>query len=502
MLYRKRLANTPSLSAYLSSDLPDFSQATVLVVGDIMLDRYWFGDTQRISPEAPVPVVKINDIEDRPGGAANVALNMAKLGCQVHLLGYTGDDDHAQQLAQCLQSAGVAEESPTLHTAFIKHPDKPTITKLRVMSRNQQQIRLDFEQNFADIDHQPLLDAFQAYLTKVDLIVLSDYRKGTLHQAKTLIALAKAQHKPIIVDPKSRDFADYTGADLITPNLKEMQAAVGTWSDESELIQQARVQMNQHKLDNMLITRSEQGMTLVPSTQEPIYLPTEAREVYDVTGAGDTVIAVLAAAWASGASLTQATLLANTAAGIVVGKMGTASVTCDELLEHLAPCQTTSTPLDNEDVLVQQVADAQAKGETVVMTNGCFDLLHAGHVSYLNEARALGDRLIVAVNTDDSVRRLKGDTRPINTVENRMTVLAALGAVDWVIAFSEDTPERLICKIKPDLLVKGGDNDPQHIPGNQCVWENGGDVKVLSFKNDVSTTQTIARIQRRRKESS
>ncbi|HHC74890.1 MAG TPA: bifunctional D-glycero-beta-D-manno-heptose-7-phosphate kinase/D-glycero-beta-D-manno-heptose 1-phosphate adenylyltransferase HldE [Thiothrix sp.] len=498
MLYRKRLANTPSLSAYLSSDLPDFSQATVLVVGDIMLDRYWLGDTQRISPEAPVPVVKINESEDRPGGAANVALNMAKLGCHVHLLGYTGEDDHAQQLEQCLQN----DESTPLQVTFIKHPQKPTITKLRVMSRNQQQIRLDFEQNFADMDHQPLLEAFQTDLAKVDLVVLSDYRKGTLHQANQLIALAKAQNKPIMVDPKSRDFADYTGADLITPNLKEMQAAVGTWADETALIQKTRTTMNQHQIDNILITRSEQGMTLVSNTQEPVYLPTEAREVYDVTGAGDTVIALLAAAWASGASLTQATMLANIAAGIVVGKMGTASVTCEELLEQLAPCQTTAIPLDNEDALLQQVEHAKAKGETIVMTNGCFDLLHAGHVRYLNEARALGDRLIVAVNTDDSVRRLKGETRPINTVENRMTVLAALGAVDWVIAFSEDTPERLICKIKPNLLVKGGDNDPQHIPGNQCVWDNGGDVKVLSFKDDVSTTQTIARIQSRRKESS
>lgn len=490
MSHRNRLINNKPLP----SQLPDFSQATVLVVGDIMLDRYWLGDTQRISPEAPVPVVKINDIEDRPGGAANVALNMAKLGCHVHLLGYTGDDEHAQQLEQLLQSH--------LHTEFIKLKQKPTITKLRVMSRNQQQIRLDFEQSFNDIDHQTLFDAFQAYLPNIDLIILSDYRKGTLQQAKTLIERAKAHNKPIIVDPKSHHFADYTGADLITPNLKEMQAAVGQWSDEADLIHKARQQMNDHQLDNILITRSEQGMTLVQTAQEPVYLPTEAREVYDVTGAGDTVIAVLAAAWASGSTLTQAMTFANTAAGIVVGKMGTASVTREELIEYLAPCQTLSEHINDEDHLLQLVEAAQAKGETVVMTNGCFDLLHAGHVSYLHEARALGDRLIVAVNTDDSVRRLKGDTRPINTVENRMTVLAALASVDWVIAFSDDTPERLICKIKPDILVKGGDNDPQRIPGNHCVWDNGGEVKVLSFKNDVSTTKTIARIQSRRKESS
>lgn len=482
------------MTATAPTTLPDFSQTRILIVGDIMLDRYWTGDTNRISPEAPVPVVKVKDHEDRPGGAANVALNLAKLGCQTQLLGYTGDDDTAKQLQDLLQQQNV-------QTHFIQQQGKPTITKLRVMSRSQQLMRLDFEQSFDEQYQEQLDKQFQTLLDDIDIVVLSDYKKGTLNQAAKLIQLAKSKQRPVVVDPKSENLGDYREASIITPNLKEFAAAAGTWQSEQELIDKARQEIQEHQLDNLLLTRSEQGMTLIQANQAPINLPTKAQEVFDVTGAGDTVVAVLAAAWASNMPLEQAVSLANTAAGIVVGKLGTASVTPNELEQALNHCNPIQKSILDEDQLLTEIQKAQANGETVVMTNGCFDLLHAGHVSYLAEARQLGDRLIVAVNTDDSVRRLKGETRPINAVENRMTVLAALGSVDWVTSFSEDTPERLICKLKPNILVKGGDNDPQKIPGNHCVWDNGGDVIVLSFKDGISTTRTIAKIQHMPKEN-
>lgn len=478
----------------MSLHVPEFEKANLLIVGDVMLDRYWNGDTNRISPEAPVPVVRVKDHEERPGGAANVALNAAHLGAKVKLLGYAGDDENAQRLENILTQDGVEPH-------FIKLADEPTVTKLRIMSRHQQLMRLDFEEGFAGQDHSRLLENFEQLIAQADIVILSDYKKGTLEHSKQLIAIAKKHNKLIVVDPKSSDFGDYQGASLITPNLKEFTEASGDWSSENELIDNAQRQIQQHSIDNVLITRSEQGMTLVGKDKTPFNLPTKAREVFDVTGAGDTVVATLAAAWASGEELEQAVALANIAAGIVVGKVGTASVNPQEIEKALQKYEIIEQGVTDEDTLLRAIEDAKANGEKIVMTNGCFDLLHAGHVSYLAEARQLGDRLIVAVNTDDSVRRLKGETRPINTVENRMTVLAALASVDWALPFSEDTPERLICKLKPDILVKGGDNEPQKIPGNRCVWDNGGEVKVLVFKDGISTTKTISRIQNLPKES-
>ena len=301
--------------------------------------------------------------------------------------------------------------------------------------------------------------------------------------------------KTIIVDPKSTDFSDYAQATLLTPNLSEFTAAAGEWHTETELIEKARALLTQHQIENLLITRSEQGMSLIQTATEVISLPTHAREVFDVTGAGDTVVAVLAASCSAGMPLAQAMALANLAAGIVVAKVGTATVSPIELEHALNHYSLIAKGVVSETQLIAAVRDAQAHGKKIVMTNGCFDLLHSGHVSYLEQAKALGDRLIVAVNTDASVRRLKGQTRPINSVENRMKVLSALESVDWVLPFGENTPQRLICAVKPNLLVKGGDNDPKNIPGNHCVWDNGGDVVVLSFVEGSSTTGTIAKIQ-------
>ena len=468
--------------------IPSFDQARVLVVGDVMLDRYWHGVTSRISPEAPVPVVHVGESEERAGGAANVALNIAALGAQTRLLGVTGDDEPATSLETLLSAAGIT-------CGFQKIADTPTVTKLRVISRHQQLIRLDFEDGFDAIDGSALLQRYRQDLQHCDVVVLSDYGKGTLADIESLISLARAAGKPVLVDPKALDFSRYHGATLITPNMAEFELVAGHCASEQQLIEKGGQLLEQHDLDALLITRGEHGMSLLSRGAPEFHLPTQAREVFDVTGAGDTVISVLAAALAAGEDLPAATALANLAAGIVVGKLGTASVSVPELR------RTAQLGLDagfgemNAGQLQIAVADARSHGERIVMTNGCFDILHAGHVAYLAEARRLGDRLIVAVNSDDSVKRLKGAGRPINSLDRRMTVLAALESVDWVVAFSEDTPEQLICAIGPDLLVKGGDYQPEDIAGYECVERRGGDVIVLGFEDGCSTSSIIDAIR-------
>ena len=469
-------------------DLPDFSRAKVLVAGDVMLDRYWHGATSRISPEAPVPVVRVDHDEWRVGGAGNVALNVTSLGAQAHLVALVGEDAAASTLRAQLAQHAVANH-------LIASGHSTTITKLRVMSRHQQLIRLDFEQAFPAELAEAMPAAVSAALAGAGALVLSDYAKGALNHAPRMIAAARAAGVPVVVDPKGTDFARYRGASVLTPNLAEFEAVVGACHDEDMLVQRGEALRAELGLDALLITRSERGMSLLQQACAPLHLPTQAREVFDVTGAGDTVVAVLAAGLAAGVDLPVATRLANLAAGVVVGKLGTASVSVQEL--HAA--MRAHIPLDSgvmdETGLLARVRQAQAAGERVVMTNGCFDLLHPGHIRYLQQARALGDRLIVAVNSDDSVRRLKGESRPVNPLETRMVMLAALASVDWVVPFEEDTPERLNCAVKPDILVKGGDYRIEDIAGGACVFAAGGEVKVLSFVDGHSTTGMIARIK-------
>ncbi len=470
--------------------IPRFESARVLIAGDVMLDRYWYGPCSRVSPEAPVPIVKVEEVEERPGGAANVAVNIATLGSQVRVLGVAGADEAATTLEIKLHRMGVACE-------LIQLPGQATITKLRVLSRNQQLLRLDFEDGFPGLEPATLRERFAAGLAETDVVVLSDYRKGALRQADILIRLARAAGKPVLVDPKGRDFRRYHGATLLTPNLAEFEAVVGTCRDEAELVGKGEALRRDLGLEALLITRGEQGMTLLQAGVEPLHLAARAREVYDVTGAGDTVIATLAAGLAAGLDLPSATLLANLAAGIVVGKLGAASVTASELRRALYEHDEPPRGILNGEDLLRVVGDAKAHGETIVMTNGCFDILHAGHVTYLEQAKRLGNRLIVAVNNDDSVRRIKGAERPVNSLWQRMRVLAGLAAVDWVVPFHEDTPEALIHAVQPDYLVKGGDNDPANIPGNRSVWESGGQVVVMDYIEGCSTTSTIARILKR-----
>lgn len=465
-----------------------FNHAKVLVLGDVMLDRYWFGAANRISPEAPVPVVKVQQNEERAGGAANVAMNIASLNVPIKLLGMTGQDEAAQALAKLLADQRIDCD-------FVRLDSHPTITKLRILSRHQQLLRLDFEENFHDVQSDELLSRLQHYIAGYGALILSDYGKGTLSQVQQMIQIARQANVPVLIDPKGTDFERYRGATLLTPNMSEFEAVVGTCHSEQEIVDKGLALIKQFDLTALLVTRSEKGMTLIRPQQEAFHLPTQAQEVFDVTGAGDTVISVLGTAIADGRSLEEACYLANVAAGIVVGKLGTSTVSTVELENAIHRRSENGFGIMSEQELKQAVAKAKARGEKIVMTNGCFDILHPGHVSYLANARKLGDRLIVAVNSDASVKRLKGEQRPINNLETRMAVLSGLASVDWLVAFEEETPQRLISEILPDLLVKGGDYKPEEIAGSKEVWANGGDVKVLNFENGYSTSNMIKKIQ-------
>jgi D-beta-D-heptose 7-phosphate kinase/D-beta-D-heptose 1-phosphate adenosyltransferase len=470
----------------MQAHIPAFQAAKVLVVGDVMLDRYWHGSTQRISPEAPVPVVHVQDCQALPGGAGNVGLNLASLGVDTTLLGLVGEDEAGTSLREQLQQAGI-------HTHLLPLADKATITKLRVLSLHQQLIRLDFEDSFAAIDHHPLLNTYQQALNNAQVVVLSDYGKGTLQQVQTLITQAQQRAIPVLVDPKGTDFSIYRGAEVITPNRKEFEAVVGKCANDTELLNKAENLINAIGVKSILVTRGAEGMSLIRQGQAPVHLSAQAFEVFDVTGAGDTVIATLAASLAAGSPIEEAMHLANTAAGLVVRKLGAASVSVSELRREL---RREASALFG--VLTQaqaQVAceEAKAQGKKVVMTNGCFDILHPGHIEYLEQAKACGDRLIVAVNTDESVRRIKGASRPLNTLQDRMAVLAGLRAVDWVVPFAEDTPAQIIQQLTPDVLVKGVDYRLQDIVGREHVLAHGGEVKLVGPDKNWSSTEIIAK---------
>ena len=475
------------------TELPKFSDAKVLVIGDVMLDRFWHGAATRISPEAPVPVVKVAGIDDRPGGAGNVAINLAALGVETTLSGLVGDDEHAKQLRSVVEAKGV-------RWSVMPCP-ADTIVKLRVLSRNQQLIRMDFEAPLDDYADESFLQYASNLIAEHDVVLLSDYAKGTLTNIEALISACRALNTPVLVDPKGADFSRYAGATLITPNLSEFEAVVGAChQDDAVISARARDLCDQHGFDAVLVTRSERGMTLQSKVGEPLHLPALAREVFDVTGAGDTVISAMAAGLASQDSLENSTRLANVAAGLVVGKVGTATVTREELEDALLQSEgdidkdLPALGVVTEQEALAAVARLKAEGLRVVMTNGCFDLLHPGHVTYLSEAVALADVLIVAVNDDASVARLKGADRPINSIESRMSVLAGLRSVSYVVPFSEDTPARLIEAISPDVLVKGGDYAISEIAGHEQVLKSGGEVIILEFVEGFSTTATIKRI--------
>jgi D-beta-D-heptose 7-phosphate kinase/D-beta-D-heptose 1-phosphate adenosyltransferase len=470
----------------VSIAIPDFTRARVVVAGDIMLDRYLFGATSRISPEAPVPVVHVRESNDRPGGAANVAVNLAALGVETTLLGFVGKDEDAVTLQSLL-------EQKNIRCRFSESADWPTITKTRVLSRSQQLIRLDREEPCGD-SGATLATILESVLSAADVVVLSDYGKGALNDVARLVEACRQAKVPVFIDPKGTDFKKYRGASLITPNQGEFEAVAGPCKSDNKLVAEGEKMLRDLSLDALLITRSEKGMLLIQNGADPVFLSTQAREVYDVTGAGDTVIATIAAAIASKESLQSAAILANLAAGIVVRKIGVASVSPAELDAAARPQNLSDSGVVTELELLALVDAARSRGERIVMTNGCFDILHPGHVAYLKEAASLGDRLIVAVNDNDSVSRLKGDSRPINDLPDRMAVLSGLASVDWVVPFTEDTPKRLIQSVMPDILAKGGDYQPEDVAGGRDVLANGGQVRILAFRDGHSSSRIIEKL--------
>lgn len=449
-----------------------------------MLDRYYEGVASRISPEAPVPVVSVRSTRDRPGGAGNVALNVAALGANARLVACVGEDEAADQLETMLRAAAV-------DWRVMRHPDRQTITKLRVISQRQQLLRLDFEPEpwapgdtwgASAIDH----------LAEVDALVLSDYDKGTLDGASSLISAARSLDLPVLVDPRRGDFSRYRGATLLTPNRDELESVVGRCDTEQQLLDRGLSLLAQLELGALLITRGAEGMTLLSSGGPAVHLPALTRAVFDVTGAGDTVIGVTATAMAAGAEIVDAVGLANVAAGQVVAQLGTAAVSAAELTAALQHRGELQRGVLSRDQLHATVQAARAAGEKLVFTNGCFDLLHAGHVAYLAQAKQLGDRLIVAVNSDASVTRLKGDGRPINPLARRMQVLTGLASVDWVVSFEEDTPEALLTILAPDVLVKGGDYArKEDVVGWEVVAARGGEVQLVSAVDGLSTSALV-----------
>lgn len=462
--------------------LPDFADIRVLVVGDIMLDQYWQGPAKRVSPEAPVPVVNVSEQQQRAGGAANVALNALSLGAKVALDGIVGDDEAGEQLRHMLERDGV-------ECCFVADATHATIKKLRILSHNQQLIRLDFESLLHDNDAQ-LLARYRQKLSQADVVILSDYAKGTLAGVEQFIALARQHQVPVFVDPKGLDFQPYRGATALTPNQAEFEAIVGPCQDDEALCRKGAALCRDLDLQCLLVTLGARGMMLIQPDETAVPIASEAQAVFDVTGAGDTVVAVFALAVAGkNNDFETAARLANTAAGIVVGKVGTDTVRLYELRKAILNADDKLLPEDDLLAVFQHARDA---GEKIVMTNGCFDALHAGHVHYLAQARALGDRLLVAVNDDASVQRLKGPGRPLNALADRMQVLAALAAVDWVVPFSEDTPERLISRLLPDVLVKGGDYEVSDIAGHRQVLEAGGEVLTLDYLEGYSTSAMLA----------
>ncbi len=468
-----------------------------LVIGDLMLDEYLWGKAERISPEAPVQVVDVLREELRLGGAGNVVNNLVALGAQVSVCSVVGEDDNGWSLLKIFNRQNVATD------AIFRDPARQTSRKTRVVAAHQQIVRIDRESRdplYPEIE-QSVCAWVSSHAGRFDVILLSDYLKGVLTPTviATVIAAAASAGIPVLVDPKGSDYGRYQGATLLTPNRKEAETAAGiAIRDNASLERAAGAIMAAAGLQHLLITRSEEGMSLFSSSAPAIHIPTVAREVFDVSGAGDTVLASLAIGLASGLGMAEAAVLANIAAGIAVAKLGTSTVSPSEIINAVAMTHSDSdSKIKNRDVLSAVIASERARGKRVVFTNGCFDLLHAGHVKYLQKARSMGDLLILGLNSDASVRRLKGENRPLINEDERAHIMAALDCVDYVVIFDEDTPLELITAMKPHILVKGGDYTPDGIVGKDLVESYGGRVEVVSFVDGKSTTNIIERILER-----
>lgn len=475
-----------------------FSRArdlAVWVVGDVMLDEYAIGDVARISPEAPVPVVRVQRVEERLGGAANVARQVAVLGAQVTLAGLVGNDAAGHRILDfCLQSG--------IDTRAVRQLDtRQTSRKLRGLARNQQLVRFDWE-NTSPCPHDAvdwLVERLQQGPAP-DVIILSDYAKGVLttRLVGRLREIAASGDIRMVVDPKQRDFGAYRGASILTPNLHELETATGRTFDPLDVRSIATCAQSLARdigADALVVTRSEHGMLVAPAQGPHHAIPARGRSLFDPTGAGDAVVAVLATTLAAGATLTEAAIIANAAAGITVGEIGTASVTANEIVEFLGG-ENAHKVIELAQLMVK-VENWRNAGKRIVFTNGCFDLFHAGHLSLLHQAAQHGDVLIVAVNSDASVRRLKGSERPLISERERAAVLAALGCVDAVTIFEEDTPLDLLQAIRPDVLVKGQDYRVEQVVGHELVESSGGRVVLVPLLPGKSTTALIDRITNR-----
>ena len=468
----------------------------VAVLGDFMLDRYLWGRADRVSPEAPVPVVHAEREEERSGGAGNVVENLAALGAAPLAFGVVGDDHAGSALTRRLDEAGAAV------AGLVVEAGRPTTQKIRVMARAQQLLRVDRE-DAAALDPTvagELLAALAA--AEWDALVVSDYGKGVLSDEVLRGALDEAERRgvPAVADPKHPRLERYRGAALVTPNRVEAEVAIGEpCPDLAVLAERADALRERVGLPALLVTLGAEGMLLLRAGEAALHLPTAARQVYDVTGAGDTVVATLAAALAAGLPAPEAVRLANVAAGLAVAKVGTTPVGRDEVLHalHGGDADRKVMAAGDDPRLAAALEGFRREGLRIVFTNGCFDLLHAGHVRYLQEARAMGDVLVVGLNDDDSVRRLKGADRPFNPLADRADVLAGLACVDLVVPFSEDTPEDLVRRVEPDVLVKGADWEGKGVAGAEFVRRRGGEVRFVDLLPGRSTTDLAGRIRER-----
>ena len=476
----------------------DFSDMTILCIGDVMLDRFIYCDMERISPEAPVPVLRSNSVREMLGGAGNVANNIAALGGRAVLCGLIGCDEPGRNLRAILAELAIIDD-------LVETADRPTTCKTRFIAANQQVVRADEESRAPQTatEEARLLATALAWVGRVNAVICSDYGKGVLCSSTvaTLIQAARAADVPVFVDPKQRDFALYRGATCITPNLAELAAASGKpVESEAEVVQAARHVLAQAEAAAILTTRSDKGMMLIEAGGQVHLVPARAREVFDVSGAGDTAVAALALCHAAGRSLPQAMHVANAAASVVVSKLGTATVTVAETLKELAASEQDADPVPEPGIqplcrVHALVASWKQQGLVVGLTNGCFDVLHPGHIALLAHARAACDRLVVALNSDASVRSLKGPTRPVNPLDARAAVLGAVRHVDCLVSFDEATPARLIDALVPDVLVKGADYAPSEVAGADRVRAAGGQLVLAPLLPGHSTTGLVARLQ-------
>lgn len=465
-----------------------FSKKRIFVIGDIMLDEYIIGSTYRISPEAPVPIINTNDINYTLGGAANVAMNLKSLGAIPILVGVIGKDEQGKRIEKLLKNNKI-------NNFLLKKQDTPTILKSRIISKNQQIVRIDREGKISDYFSKNIINIFKKNIENIDLLLVSDYGKGTIINIKDYIKLCKQYKIPIIIDPKGNSFEKYKNAEIITPNLSEFEKIQGKCLNLKNLEEKAANLIAKLNLKALLITRGKDGMSLIQKNRKPFHIKALNIPIADVVGAGDTVIANFSTCYSVGLNMKDSTIIANTAASMVVRIQGTANVNINSLQKKLL----INRKILSINELLFMVKNFKKNKKKIIMTNGCFDILHYGHVNFLHEAKKFGDVLIVAINSDSSIRKLKGPLRPINSLKSRSEILSSINVIDFIVSFNEVTPINLIKKIIPNILVKGGDYKKNEIIGSDFVLKNGGTLKIIKYNKGFSTTKIIKKINKLKK---